>query len=143
MNKASEDAWNIAEGQHDGYPAQIRYRPEINIEFLQSRFNNLLTITWEYELKEEDNYLPGPGDFDSMHNFETQLTDSLEENEAGVITFIFTSNGKRIFNYYVNDIDAVSDILNTRIEPGLPIQLSVEEDEEWLEFKNILELVGE
>ena len=143
MNKASDDAWNIAEGKMDGYQAQIRYRPQLDVESLQSRFTKLLTIVWEYEPNEEDDSLPYSEDFDSMQSFETKLTDSLEEKDVGVITYVFTSNGQRKFYFYVNDVNTVGDTLNSEIEPGLPIQLSVEEDEDWQEFKNILKLVGE
>ncbi len=143
MNKANADAWNIAEGKHNGYPSQIRYRPKLNLEHLQSKFPKLLTAIWEYESNKTNNHLPCPEVYDSMQSFETKLTDSLEEKDAGVITFIFTSNGQRKFCFYVNDIDIVTNILNTVIEPGLPIQLTVEEDKEWQEFKSILDIIDE
>ncbi len=78
-----------------------------------------------------------------MQGFETKLTDCFEDKNVGVITYIFTSNGQRKFCYYVNDIDVVSNILNTEIEPGLPIQLTVEDDKEWQDFKSVLDLIGE
>ena len=143
MNKANDDAWNIAEGKHNGYQSQIRYRPKLNLVSLQSKFPKLLTVVWEYESNETNNHLPYPEDYDSMQSFETILTDSFEEKNAGVITFIFTSNGQRKFCFYVNDIDVVTSILNAEVEPGLPIQLTVEEDKEWQEFKSILDLIGE
>ncbi len=143
MNKANDDAWNIAEGKDKGYKAQIRYRPKLDLEALQTKFPKLLTVEWEYESNEINNYLPLPEDFDSMQSFETKLTDTLEEKDVGVIAFIFTSNSLRKLCFYVNDIDVVSNTLNTEIEPGLPIQVAVEDDREWQEFKRILDLVNE
>ena len=134
------DAWTISNGQFDGHETQLRFRPNLKKQIGRSDFPRLLTITWEYSPEPSTNSLPYSDDLNLMHAFEDNLVMALEVNNSAIFSHVFTSKGIRKWHFYVKDIEVISEILNSTLEPDLPISLSVKDDVDWSEYSYILKI---
>jgi len=140
---SKDDAWTVAEGTFAGNPTYIRYRPNMAKHLGSADYPRRLTIIWKYKPGSAAEGLPSPDDLEKMHSFEKKISDALEKNSDAVITFIFTSNGQREWNFYIRDAQAVGRIINDTLEPGLPIEIQVEDDPGWSGFSEVLDSVEE
>ncbi|KKL01053.1 DUF695 domain-containing protein [Rheinheimera mesophila] len=130
---SSETApWNLAEGDNNGLPRIIRYRPDLEPFIGIESHPQRLVIIWEYDT-ENSSGMPSDKQSDEMKAFEDVLASALDPNRLAVLAFILTSNGSREWHYYVSDIEEVGQKINNALSgfPKLPIHLQVESDPEW------------
>ena len=138
---ADSDAWNLAEGKFNECPSLLRYRPNLKNFLGHSDYPRRLTIVWEYEKKEGTNGLPTDDQSDAMREFEDALIGVLDSDRIAILSFIFTNNGIREWNFYIGDVQFVGEKINEALadKPGLPISLEVQDDPEWTEMANVLQ----
>lgn len=136
---ADVDAWNVANGTNPDRPTILRYRPQLEQFIGDRRYPKRLSVFWSYEA---DNSSGMPSDAQSaeLGAFEDAITAALDPDRIGILAFVFTCSGQREWHFYVSDIDQVGARINLALadQPGLPIELQVEDDPEWDEFKNVL-----
>ncbi len=139
---AETDAWNIAEATIEGKPSILRYRPELKAWLGDTRYPRILRIVWRYE---ETNATGMPSDDQSasLGDFENTLQSAFDKNRLAVLAFVLTGRGSREWNYYVADTDQVGEAINQSLEPGLPIELSVQDDADWQELRLVYKSCGE
>lgn len=139
---AESDAWNIAEGISQGKPSLLRYRPSLQASLGDARYSKVLSIAWSYE-ETNSSGMPNDSQTEEMRGLEDSLQSCLDEDRTAVLAFVRTGSGIRTWYYYVSDVSDVGNRINQVLEPGLPIQLAVENDPEWQELRNVFALCGE
>ena len=140
---ANSDAWTIAEGERDGLPSLLRFRPGLKKCLGDPRFSRLLQITWTCQ--RSNTGMPSPEESDAMQPMEDHLVEALEESDAGVLAFVLTHGGTRLWNFYVAESADLKGLINHALAdlPRLPIELAIEDDPEWSELARLYELVLE
>ena len=78
-----------------------------------------------------------------MRNLEDTLQSSLDVDRLAILAFIRTGSGLRTWHYYVSDMAEVGERINQVLEPGLPIQLAVEDDPQWQKLRNVFKMCGD
>ena len=138
---ANTDAWNTAQGQHQGKPRLLRYRPNLEKYLGDSKYPNRLVIIWDFE-SEDPSGLPSSELLDEMREFEDAVVDALDIDRCAVLAFILTHDGVREWHFYIYDVSEVGNRINESLAtfPKLPINLQVEEDSNWDEMRAVLNL---
>jgi len=141
---ADTDEWITAEGTFDGNPSILRFRPNLKDHLGNPDYPQRLIVTWEYE-EEDESGMPPSEESDAMAEFEDILVANLDPERLAILAFVFTTPGRREWHLYMGDVDAVGERINQSLEgyPELPITLEVEEDEEWNELAQILQLAAD
>lgn len=141
---ADTSAWNIAEGDNDGMPRLIRYRPDLEPFIGSPNYPKRLVIIWDYEL-DNSSGMPSNQQSEQMKSFEDVLDEALDHDRLAILAFILTCNGTREWHYYVGNIQEVGERINSTLStfPKLPIHLQVEDDPEWQQIITVYSICGE
>lgn len=142
ISSAESDAWNVAEGASAGKPSLLRYRPGLKALLGDDRYPRVLVITWSYE-ETNSSGMPSDSQAEEMRGFEDVIQSCVDEDRLGILAFVRTGTGTRTLYYYVSDIAEVGNRINAALEPGLPVQLTVQDDPEWHELRNVYAACGE
>jgi hypothetical protein len=141
---ADIDAWSIAEGERDGLPTLLRFRPGLKQFLGDPRFSRRLQVTWTIE-DNSHNGMPSETESDSMRTMEDALVHSLEAADAGVLAYVFTHGGFREWHYYMAESAELDVLINDSLGdlPRFPIEFEIEDDPEWSELAKLYSLVRE
>ena len=125
------DVWAIAEGTHKDLPLLVRFREKLVPGIDVSNHPQLIRIYWEYEAHTSG--MPSEADSDEMEVFENRLVDALENDLAGVLAAVVTTNGYREWIYYINSVDTFASRLHNMPQEQVPypITIETEADPEW------------
>ena len=129
---AETSAWNIAEGENEGKPRLIRYRPDLESCIGSSNYPQRLVIIWNYEA-DNSSGMPSEQLSEEMKSFEDALVGALDPDRLAILAFVLTNKGSREWHYYVSDTQEVGSRINLALStfPKLPLHLQVEDDPEW------------
>lgn len=135
-----EDIWTGAEGENDGTPFLLRFRPHLQGLIATNQYNKRLTILWHYN-SDDSSLMPSDGEMELMQNVEDALINILESDAQSVLAFVYTGQNQREWNWYSTDINETRKRLNEALAEfdKLPIELSAEDDPEWSEYNAVLE----
>ena len=138
---ANDDAWNTAEGKRNGEVSLIRYRPNLEHFLGNPDYSQRLVIIWDFS-QNNSNGMPSNEQSDDMRNFEDVIVNALDPDRSGILVLVLTNAGMREWHYYIKDISEVGNRINNALSefPKLPINLQVEEDQNWGELKTVYEL---
>jgi hypothetical protein len=134
------DTWSAGEGENEGTPFILRYRPHLQDFIATKKFNKHLTITWQYE-SDDDLLLPTDEDIDLMQEVENALVDTFETDLQCVLAFVYIGQNQKEWHWYSSDIKETGLRLNKALDnfDELPLDLSSEDDPDWEEYKAVLE----
>ena len=135
---AETSAWNIAEGESEGKPRLIRYRPDLESHIGSPDYSQRLVKIWDYE-PENASGMPSDQQSEEMKSVEDALVDALDPDRIAIFAFVLTIPGSREWHYYVSDIGEVGNRINSALSsfPKLPLHLQVEEDPEWEQMRAV------
>jgi hypothetical protein len=134
------DTWTSAEGENDGTPFLLRFRPHLQDFIATNKYNKRLTILWNYN-SEDSSLMPSNDEMDSMKDVEDILVDNLENDIQSVLAFVYTGQNQREWHWYSSDINVTGKRLNKALSgfDKLPIEISSEDDPDWSEYNAVLE----
>jgi hypothetical protein len=134
------DTWTNAEGENDGTPFLLRFRPHLQDFIATNKYNKRLTILWRYK-SHDSSLMPSNDEMGLMKEVEDALVDILENDIQSVLTFVYTGQNQREWHWYSVDINETGKRLNKALSAfnKLPIELSSEEDPDWSEYNAVLE----
>ena len=137
---AESAPWNIADGNRDGKPVMLRYRPDLEAFLGDARYPRRLTILWTYPCGRSSG-LPTDDQFNEMRDFEDLLQAELDRDRTAILAFSRTHAGCRCWTYYFADKQLLSQQINAALanHPNLPIKLEAEDDSQWTAMRTILE----
>lgn len=135
-----KDIWTGAEGENEGTPFILRFRPHLQDFIAVNRYHKHLTITWPYT-SDNDSLMPGNTDTNLMSEVENSLVEALESDVHAVLAFVYTGQNQREWHWYSSDIAETGKRLNEALSyfERLPIELTAEDDPEWEEYLSVLE----
>lgn len=136
---AETDSWNLAEGEVEGRPTVIRYRPGLSELLGHPSYPLRLTIAWEFG-DNGDSGMPDSDAVEALESFEDRLMAVLDPDRLALLAFVYTSRGAREWHFYLSDVQEAGDRINEALhdQPGLPIDLEAAEDPNWDLFRALL-----
>jgi hypothetical protein len=111
---ADSDAWTVADGEYDGRPTLLRFRPNLAHVLGHPALPRRLVVTWTFD-QDDWSGLPNSEQSKDLEWFEDCLTSALDPGRAAVLAFVFTHAGVREWHYYFSD----SNIVQSRIDLAL------------------------
>nr|WP_315153349.1 DUF695 domain-containing protein [uncultured Flavobacterium sp.] len=139
-----KDTWTLSEGEIEGYPFLIRFRPHLQSFADTKNYNKRLVIIWTYE-SNDDSLMPNQSDIELMEDVENGLVEILEIDIQAILAFVYTGENQKEWHWYSNDIKLTGQRLNEALSnfERLPIELLMEDDENWNEYNLVLEGANE
>ena len=139
------DNWFTAiSDNEDGSYTFISGRSGID-EFIKSgKMKQRVEVTWKYEADSKG--MPAiDKEAQIMEAVEERLRKAMEKDKLGILTGIYTGQGKRDWVFIIRNLNAFGERLNDALAglPQLPIKIYAEDDPENEEYKSLLELKGE
>lgn len=134
-----QDTWTISEGENEGTPFILRFRPQLKDFIATGRFNERLTIIWLYQ-SDDRSLMPSDEDADKMKAMEDALVEAMELDLQAVLAFVYTGQDQKEWHWYSTDIQESGKRINEALAAfdKLPIELSFEVDPEWTEYNSVL-----
>lgn len=139
-----KDLWSVAEGENDGIPFLLRFRPHLN-DFIETRrYSKRLTVLLPYD-SDNDSLMPTDEQTELFRNIEDALVDILESDVQAVLAFVYTGQNQKEWHWYSTDINETGKRLNDVLSnfDRLPLELSAEDDPDWSEYNSVLEGVDD
>lgn len=138
------DTWTGAEGEKDGTPFLLRFRPHLQDFITTNKYNKRLTILWRYN-SDDSSLMPSDEEMELMQDVEDALIDTLENDVQSVLSFVYTGQNQREWQWYSTDMNETGKRINEALSDfdELPIELSAEDDPEWSEYNAVLEGVSD
>ncbi|MFQ3225704.1 MAG: hypothetical protein ACI8Z5_001968 [Lentimonas sp.] len=141
LEAANTDAWNIAKGKNPERPTVLRFRPSLEAFLGDENYPRRLMIVWQFEVADATG-MPTDTQSADMKDFENMLIDALDPDRLAILAFVFTSAGTREWHFYLSDVSEVGIRINQALStiPQLPIELTVEDDPNWDELRQVFQL---
>ena len=144
MNKliqlvTEDDIWTAAEGENDGTPFILRYRPNLQDFLTTKKYNKRLVLIWLYD-SDNSSLMPSNEEMELMEEVENSLVDILEKDVQSVLAFVYTGQNQKEWHWYSSNIEETGKRLNAALAgfDKLPIELSSEDDPDWGEYNSVL-----
>lgn len=110
-------------------------------EFIQSgKYKERIEISWKYEPDAKG--MPDEEIAKRMEAVNDTLQQAMEKKDKlGIMTGRYTGLGERLWVFYVRNVPAFGERLNTALEEfeQLPLNIYTELDPEWEEYKDMYE----
>src|SRR5687767_8228812 len=119
------DTWTGAEGENDGTPFLLRFRPHLQDFIATNKYNKRLTLLWHYNA-DSSLLMPGDDEMELMKDVEDAMLDTLEKDVQSVLAFVYTGQGQREWHWYSSDIKETGKRINEALSDfdKLPIELN-------------------
>jgi hypothetical protein len=138
------DNWKAGEGEIDGTPFIIRYRPYLQNFIDTGEYKHRMEIFWLYQT-DHPAQMPEEEEQQQMQLVENRLAEAFEEDQLAVLAFVYTGHLQNVWHWYTRDIKAAGIRLHEALK-GLeefPVELAVEEDPDWDEYLSMLDAAVE
>lgn len=136
----NNDNWTCAEGENEGTPFLLRFRPHLQDFIATNKYNKRLTISWHYN-SDDISLMPSDDEMKLMRDVENALVHDLEDDVQSVLAFVYTGQNKKEWHWYSSDMNETGKRLNESLSnfDRLPIELTTAEDPDWNEYNSALE----
>ncbi len=137
------DSWKAGAGLRNGLPQLIRVRSNLENVALRTAHPRLLKIVWRYE-KDDPSGLPSPALAAKMNEFEKVVFDELERDLLAVFVAVSIHDGTKEWSAYVKDVQKACERLNVSLDSleRFPLELTVEDDPDWRQYRSLLPEAG-
>lgn len=139
------DKWFTALSENeDGTYTFISGRSDLDQFINSGKLKERIEVTWTYESDEKG--MPAiDKEAQIMEAVEERLRTAIERDKLGILTGIYTGQGKREWIFITRNTAAFGERLNDALAglPQLPISIYAEQDPDNEEYKSLLEIKGE
>jgi len=144
LEAANTDAWSIAKGKNPERPSVLRFRPSLESFLGDENYPRRLMIVWQFEAADATG-MPTDTQSADMKDFENMLIDVLDPDRLAVLAFVYTTGGTREWHFYLSDVSEVGIRINQALSniPQLPIDLTVEDDPNWDELRQVFQICNQ
>ena len=129
------DTWKAGEGEIDGTPFIIRYRPHLHNFIETGTYNHRMEMVWLYK-SPNPALMPEEDEYESMREAEDRLAAAFEKDALAVLAFVYTGHNQQVWHWYTHDLKSAGIRMNEALAgwDELPLELYVEDDPEWDEY---------
>jgi hypothetical protein len=96
---SEDDTWTAAEGENDGTPFFLRFRPHLKDFIATKKYNNRITLLWHYT-SDDNSLMPSNDEMGIMEDVENAIVETLENDVQSVLAFVYTGQGQREWHWY-------------------------------------------
>lgn len=135
------DKWFSTMGETDnGNPIFITGRDEIDNFRLSGKLNERVEIYWHYTPCH--NAMPSDSEGNLMDEVQDVLRRAVERDKLAILTGVYVGDGERTLVFYTRTARVFGERLNQALAsyPTLPIEIYVENDNEWCEYQEMCEI---
>jgi hypothetical protein len=132
-----KDQWVNGEGEFEGDPFFMRYRPHLSNFIKAKLFPYRLVVYWPFKGLE-----PNKKEYKAMIKFEDLLVANLEEDGLkGVLAFVYTPKTSKEWQVYVQKRNEAKNVLDAILENFQQYQIEYvfRKDPNWEHYKQVLE----
>ena len=133
----NKDEWVLSEGENDGYPFILRFRPHLG-PFIDSKIYNIrLIVIGPYQSESENLMLMSDKQSFFFKKLEDAIILEVEHDLKAILAFVYTGNNQREWHFYTNDLEEMEVRLNKILgEMDYPelIDLQFDNDPDWEEY---------
>ncbi|MFC3157159.1 Family of unknown function [Chryseobacterium arachidis] len=136
-----EDQWTLAEGENNGFPFMLRYRPHLYPFIEDKGFGHRLMLFFLYEIATEDRSASDE-QLEFFETVENKIIEQLEPDLFAVLSFVYSGNGQREWHFYTCDIEKTEELISRVLdELDYPhtIEIQDEYDPDWSEYFAVLD----
>lgn len=136
------DKWSAAEGEEEGRPIFLFYRPNLEAFFFDARYIKCVTLKFKYK-STNDSMLPNEFQMEEMQELEDAITAVLESDGQAVLAFSITGVGRKEWIWYSKDHEETQRRVREDLAgfENVPIEVSHEHDPKWTAYFEMLEAV--
>ena len=133
------DQWFAAEAMNDDLPVLLRGRGQLKDLIAVKSHPNLLKIRWAYT-PDKKTGMPAMDVIKKMAVFEQVIFEVLEKEPLCVFYSIYLHNGIKEWSAYCSDLEKVNEEISGALvgHEKYPIELLVDQDPEWADYKAML-----
>lgn len=130
--------WTAPAEADDGNLIMVTGRKDVDKFRSNPRMSIRLTVSWPYG----GTGMPGDADAQTMATVTELLAKTFKADPVAVLTGIYTGDGVREWVFYTASTHIFTRKLNEALAPLplLPLELSAENDPDWLEFTEMSQL---
>lgn len=135
-----QEAGLIARAFENDLPVIFKLVDDLPDESIRASFPWLTVVSWKYD-GSQNNGMPAQSVNDKMIKLEQAIESSSALGELAKHAYSRTGNGLKEFAYYVADRDEFLAAFNDSLSghPRYPIEIEFFRDEEWEDFRRILQ----
>lgn len=139
-----QEMWTAAEGENDGVPFLLRFRPNLQAFIATKKYNERLILLWNYD-SNNNSLMPDEKEMELMEKVENSLVEILENDLQAILSFVYLGHNQKEWHWYSSDIAETGKRLNNALSEFdvLPIELSSENDPEWNEYNAVVDGVDD
>ena len=129
-----DDSWTVGQGEHEGLPLLVRVRFVLTPELDKNDYTTLIRVFWEYP--DAGHGFPNESSIDEMEVFENRAVEALESKSVAILAAVITNGGVREWVWYTHSADMFGESLGgmPHENGAYPIQITAEDDPEWVYF---------
>src|SRR5687767_7899466 len=98
-----KDSWKAGEGEIEGTPFIIRYRPFLQNFADSGLYHHRMEVVWLYQSSNEA-LMPDEEDHDHMREVEDLLVNAFEKDQLAVLAFVYTGHNQQVWHWYTRDL---------------------------------------
>jgi len=132
------DAWTVAQGDHDGKPMFVRFNGGFRDFRGKSRYPHQVGIAVPLRSPEETG-LPSPQEISELGAIEDSICEVLEAEKESLLVVVVTTSGMQEFVFYTRSPEQVK-VKVGRLRGtinGHEIQLMIQEDRDWQVYAHL------
>ena len=137
--KLTDNWFSTMAETENGMPIFISGRDNINDFCDSGKFKERIEIYWQYQ--SAHNGMPSDSEAELMEQVIDKLKQAVEKDKLAILTGMYTGAGERTLVFYARTSRIFGERLNEALSsfPILPINLYVEIDPDWNEYKEMYE----
>ncbi len=134
-----EKFWTYPAEAESGKTILVTGRDDIDKFRLSGKYNYRINVYWDYEPKSDG--LPKDTDAQLMEKATDALLKAFSKDKVGVMTGIYTGDGRRDWVFYTKNLGIFSGVFNHALEEldTMPLVIEAEEDPDWDEYMEMRE----
>lgn len=138
------DQWFAAEAKNEDLPVLLRGRGQLKELVGIKSHPNLLKIRWTYT-PDAKTGMPAVDEIKKMAVFEQIIFETLEKEPLAIFYSIYLHNGIKEWSAYCSDLERVNEEISGALvgHEKYPIELLVDQDPEWVDYKAMLRDTGQ
>lgn len=137
--KLTDEWWTCPAEADNGKLIMVTGRRDMEAVIATGKYNYRVEITWKYE--DDFNGMPDEATSTLMEEVQDALQADFMKDPIAVLTGVYTGNGERNWVFYTMNLRIFDRKLNENLAQFdlLPLEIYVENDPEWNEYKEMRE----